>query len=329
MEATATTTSKVNSPWAPSRDLVKETPSVDTIQEQVKAIWSSKSNKTESPSQNLLEGIANDMAAVPFTVPEPKHDESSSQTPPVVNAPSRMSSRDVARAFQQVPNSTANPSSSTKVNSSLSSHQAPRQAAPHIMPPGIRAYPGYPSPMMSSPSPTLYPPGMATSPVPRPMVASSPHYPPPMWVAMPPPPNGPPGMMRTVASPYGPQLMPYPPPGAMPIYAPPPPGMQSNGPPQPNNVQHRPPGMPMMSPVPPQAQPAHHPMYATSPVMMPAMPHMPPPGTPYSGPVTQGRAPEQSRGAYNGMMQQSPSFGPQPGPPSTYAVPPNYVRTPW
>ncbi|EKM60853.1 uncharacterized protein PHACADRAFT_155971 [Phanerochaete carnosa HHB-10118-sp] len=116
VEVTATKTSKISSPWAPARDLTKEPSSSDAIQEQVKAIWSSKSNKTESPSQNLLDDLANDLAAVSFTAPETKLNEPSTQAPPIVNAPSRMSSQDVARAFQQVPNSSANQSSSAKAS---------------------------------------------------------------------------------------------------------------------------------------------------------------------------------------------------------------------
>lgn len=301
------------------------------MQEHVKAIWTSKSNKIATPSENLLEGIANDLAVVPFTVPEAKLEE-----PPAApaRAVSRMSSQDVARAFQQVPNSPAN-HAAAKVNGPSPNYPPPRQSAlpmaGSMMPPGVRAaYPSYPAPMMSSPSPTLgYPPAMTPSPVPRPMVASSPHYAPQaMWVAMPPP-NGPPGMMRQVASPYGPQFMPYPPGPPMPMYAPHPPGGAPTH--HPNGVHGRPPTV-MMSPVPPQAQPAPHPMYATSPVMMPAhaMPGMPPPGTPYAGSAPQGRGPApHQRGSYDpNMMQQSASYGSQP--PSAYPLPPNsYARTSW
>lgn len=246
---------------------------------------------------------------------------------------SRMSSQEVARAFQQVPNSPAN-SAKAIVSSPSQHHRQPAAPMPgSMLPPGARAvYPNYPPSMMSSPSPTLgYPPAMTPSPVPRPMVAS-PHYPPqPMWVPVPPP-NGHPGMMRPMASPYGAQLMPYPPAGAMPMYAPPPPGMQGT-PPHANGVHGRPPGV-MMSPHPPQAQ-AAHPMYMTSPVLVHAMPGMHqhhPPGQPYSGPAAQGRPPAPPRGSYDGapgMMQPPPPpFGSQP--PSAYPVPPNsYVRTAW
>ena len=327
-------TSSANSPWNQSREIGKESTPTDAIQDQVKALWSSKSNKTASPSENLLEGLTDDLAVVPFTIPEEKLEE-----PPAAPAPmvSRMSSQDVARAFQQVPTSSGN--ATAKVNGPSSSHQPPRQTALPMAntmpPPGVRAaYPNYPSPMMSSPSPTLgYPPAMTPSPVPRPMVASSPHYAQPMWVPVPPPPNGPPGMMRPMASPYGHQLMPYPPAGSIPMYMPPPP--TGGAPPHhPNGTHGRPPTV-MMSPVPPQAQAAPHHMYATSPVMMPAhaIPGMPPPGTPYSGPATQGRAPAPpQRGAYDsvqGMMQPSASFGSQAPAAYPYPLPNSYARTPW
>lgn len=124
--------------------------------------------------------------------------------------------------------------------------------------------------------------------------------------------------MRQMGSPYGHQLMPYPPAGAMPMYAPPPPNMQGASP------QNRPPGM-MMSPGSVQAQPAHHhPMYATSPVLMHAVPSMPPHNSGYGAPApqAQGRGP-QARGMYDGM----PGFaGPQP--PNGYA-PNSYARTQW
>ncbi|KIP11440.1 hypothetical protein PHLGIDRAFT_124843 [Phlebiopsis gigantea 11061_1 CR5-6] len=329
MEVVQVSTSSTTSPWAQVREIGKESTTTEAIPEHLRSLWTSKSNKTTTPSENLLEGLTDD---VPFTIRDAKLEE-----PPTVPVPamSRMSSQDVARAFQQVPNSPAN-AAAAKTNGSSTNSQPIRQPAGSMLPVGVRpVYSTYPPSMMSSPSPTLgYPPPMTPSPVPRPMVAASPYGPPPMWVAMPPPPNGPPGMMR---SPYGPQLMPYPPPGVMPMYPhhhhhphPPPPG----GPPpphhhHPNGMHGRPPPPPgMMSPVPPQAQA----MYATSPVMMPAhaIPGMLPPGTPYSGPGGRPLPPHQ-RGAYDGtpgMMQQSASFGSQPA--SAYPFPStSYPRTPW
>lgn len=332
MQVVQAPTSSTTSPWMQVREIGKEGTANEAIPEHLRSLWTSKSNKTATPSENLLEGLTDD---VPFTIPDAKLEE-----PPTAPVPamSRMSSQDVARAFQQVPNSPAN-AAAAKTNGTSTNSQPARQPAGSMLPAGVRpAYPTYPPSMMSSPSPTLgYPPPMTPSPVPRPMVAAPPYGPPPMWVAMPPPPNGPPGMMR---APYGPQLMPYPPPGVMPMFPhhhhhhphPPPPG----GPPpphhhHPNGMHGRPPPPPppvMMSPVPPQAQA----MYATSPVMMPAhaIPGMLPPGTPYSGPGGRPPPPHQ-RGAYEGapgMIQQSASFGSQPS--SAYPLPStSYPRTPW
>jgi hypothetical protein len=274
------------------------------------------------------------MVTVSFTAPEVKSNELSTALP-TTSGPTRMSSQDVARAFQQVPNSPANQAATAKANGLIANQPVlrpnPVPMPPPMIPAGIRAaYPSYPSPMMNSPSPPIlgYPPAMASSPVPRPMAvtASSPHYTPgPMWMAAPTPPNGPPGMMRPVTSPYGPQLMPYSTAGAVHMYPPLPPNMRGSASPHANSIHGRPPMLPMMSPVPPQAQAAHLPMYATSPVMVHAMPGMPPPGTSYSGSTTQGRGPGH---AVPNMIPQSPSFGPQH--PSAYPVQPSsYARTPW
>ena len=275
-------------------------------------MWTSTANKTDKPVSSL-ERIADDLAA-PFPVRDGKLSE------PTVRSsngshPSKMSLSDVTRSFQQVPTpsgASTNVDSARNVIKSPASPPTLRQptvtlaTAQPMLSMGMQPpYNGY-SPMLSSPSPNMmYPPAMTPSPIPRPMVpnAQSPQYATPMWVPMPPP-----GMqMRPMAGPYGPQLMPYP---ASSMYPPPPPNMQGTPPTQPNG--QRPPAM-MMSPVAAQAQ-----MYATSPVLMPAMAAMPGPGGAYPGGpgpagVGAGRGQPQ-RGGYDGgppMMQQQ-SFAPQP-----------------
>lgn len=134
-----------------------------------------------------------------------------------------------------------------------------------------------------SPGPPVMYPG--PSPVPRHMVAAHnggmPAYGQAVWMSTmagpAPPPSA--GMVR---SPYAPQLMPYPSPGAMPMYPGPVP-MQN--PQQQNGVQGRPPSM-MMSPV---MQPAMSPMYG-SPVLV----HTAPVGQGYPMPNQTNRPPMRS-----------------------------------
>lgn len=132
--------------------------------------------------------------------------------------------------------------------------------------------------------------------------------------------------MRPMPSPYGPQLMPYP---TAQMYAPPPMNMQGNAPAQANGAQGRPPGM-MMSPVAGQAQMA---MYATSPVLMPAMPAMQGmPGGGYPGAsAANGRGQQPQRGHYENVPGMMPpgSYAAQPPPAYSTAPPNSYVRSGW
>jgi hypothetical protein len=255
---------------------------------------------------------------------------------------SRMSiMNDITRTFQQVPTSSTStsqsassvPPSSQSSNGHGYSHisvTSPSQRQtqpPPSTPASMRApYGGYPSPMMGSPSPTLvYPSAMAPSPIPQPMMVNG-QYGQPMWVSMHHP-SGPPGMVRSMASPYGPQLVPYSPAGAM---YPPPPNMQGPGFPPSPSIQGRPANV-MLTPSGSQGQPGHHPMYATSPVMMHAMPA---PAQSYPG-SAQSRGPHPPpRGPYDphhvpGGMQPSPSFVPPQSPAYSHVQPNMFVRPPW
>ena len=248
-----------------------------------------------------------------------------------------MSLSDVTRSFQQVPTSSGSSSNVDAIRSTVTSSSSPPGARPPIPMASSQAtmisvgmqppYTGYPSPMLSSPSPSMmYAQAMTPSPIPRPMVANNNavQYPPaPMWVPMPPP-GMPASMMRPMASPYGPQLMPYPP--GTPIYTAPPPNMQGAPGSQPNGVPTRPPGM-VMSPVAAQAQ-ANMPMYASSPVLMPAVPAMP--GAGYHTPAGRGQPPP--RGAYDNrphMVQHPASFGHQPHSAYSTGAPNNFLRSGW
>ena len=220
------------------------------------------------PSVNSLEGIADDLTAVPFTIQDVKSEDGGTP-PPSGPGLLRMSSYDVTRAFQQVPTSSVKSPQRSAILpppvSSAPNGPVPRSAYSYT--PSLRpAYP-YPSPVLShSPSPTVvYPPQMAPSPAPRPMVLNGPPSPygQHMWVPMggTQPQNQ---LMRPMVPPYAPQYVPYPSPGAVPMYMP--------GTPQPpGGVPGRAPGVPMMSPM--MQPPA---LYSGSPVMMHS-PHVQPP----------------------------------------------------
>ena len=210
------------------------------------------------PSVNSLEGIADDLTNVPFSLQDVKSEDG--ETPPPT-APSRMSLSEVTRAFQQVP-------ANNRPGPPLSSSASTPPDRPHNFtgPPPTQQQnnrptygPTYSSPLMShSPAPgqVVYAQG---SPVPSRMVVNghaSPYmHPQPVWVPVhqgPAPPGQNPGsMMRHAPSPFPNQVMGYPPgPG---MYGGPPPMTNGPIPQQPNGVhpsQGRGRGnVPMMSPI--------------------------------------------------------------------------------
>ncbi|KAJ7462711.1 hypothetical protein B0H11DRAFT_2053948 [Mycena galericulata] len=185
--------------------------------EHLKAVWLQTSNKAGLHAVNSLEGIADDLTAIPFTLQDVKSEDGGTPPPTTSIASSRMSLHDVTRAFQQVPSS----SSSSSLRPPIS---PPSTSAPVARPPTY----SYPSP---SPG-VMYP--MAPSPVPARMAVNghAPLYSGPVWMA----PQNHSGMMRPMGSPY-PQMM-YPSPGGTPMYPPQPQPMQ-NTQPQPNGPRGR------------------------------------------------------------------------------------------
>ncbi|KDR84798.1 hypothetical protein GALMADRAFT_53483 [Galerina marginata CBS 339.88] len=261
---------------------IKDSPARAPDPEHLKAVWSQTSNKAGLHPVNSLEGIADDLTALPFTLQDVKSEDGETPPPSLPNAPSRMSIHEVTRAFQTVPTSSSAPNQPPlrATFSPPSTHAPvarPTTAATYAYSPAPQnnmrpAYVPYPSPMMShSPAPVMYGHPMAASPVPSRMQLNghTPLYSQPMWMTMPgPSPQTHGGMIRPVASPYPPQMMPYPSPG----YAPqPPPNMMAAVTSQGQNPG-RGRGIPVMSPV---MSHAHaHPgsaMYASSPVMMQAV----------------------------------------------------------
>jgi serine/arginine repetitive matrix protein 2 len=231
---------------------------------------------------NSLEGIADDLTALPFTLQDVKSEDGETPPPSVSSAPSRMSLHDVTRAFQQVPASSS-PSPSTHRGPPLSqtSVAAPLVQRPptygYTLPPplnhGMRPnFVPYSSSMVTaSPnSPIVYPHTLPTSPVPSRMQINghTPLYSQSLWMPL----AGPPAqnhgrMMRPLASQYSTPLVPYPPSSTPTLYAPPLPStvqnsLQQNG----SQTRGR---MPAMSPV--MSHTGAHPnmqMYAASPVLM-------------------------------------------------------------
>jgi len=248
---------------------VKESPVRIPDPEHLKAVWSQTSNKAGLHAVNSLEGIADDLTAIPFTIQEVKSEDGETPPPSVPAPPSRMSLHDVTRAFQQVP------------ASSSSSSSTPHRTPPTVTPPATRpsnyayanpirpAYP-YPSPMMSHslPSNAMYSHTMPASPIPGRMAINghAPMYTQPMWVPLAgPAPQNHGNMMRPMASPYPAQLIPYPSSGTPGLYgSQPPQNMHGSPQQQPGGQINRDRPMSMMSPAMSHAGPA---MYG-SPVLM-------------------------------------------------------------
>ncbi|KAH9890956.1 hypothetical protein C8Q73DRAFT_734645 [Cubamyces lactineus] len=323
------------SPWkSPKPFSTKESPARAPDPEHLKAVWSQTADKAQIQPVNSLKGIADDLTGVPFTLQDVKSDDGETPPPSSSGPWSRMSSYEVTRAFQQVPSPSSSssqrpapiaPSSSSSTNGSAPRHPGFAISPPPMGQPAFRpAYPPYPPMASHSPSPTImygHP-----SPVPRHMVmnGNSPAYSQAVWV-----PNmpgaAPPPSSTMVRSPYPAHVMPYPPGGAVPMYAAPMP--MQNQPPQ-NGAQGRPPSMAMMSPAMP---PAMSPMYAGSPVLVPAAPVMTPgQGYPLQSPASRAPGPmrpyEQS--SMNGThMHPSPMR--QPPQNGYHPVPSNYARLPW
>lgn len=333
-----------STPWTKSPlsfSSAKESPARAPDPEHLKAVWSQPSDKAPAHAVNSLEGIADDLTALPFTLQDVKSEDG--ETPPptsAANVPSKMSLHDVTRAFQQVPTSS---NTATRSNSTLPSSSATGPISRPsnytygpVHPPSMGIRPPYPySPMMAhSPSPTLvYPPA---SPVPRvPVNGHSPMFGggQPIWVPLQQSQSHS-GAVRQVASPYPTQLMAYPSPNGVPSMYGPPPMPHGGQSPQVNGAaQPRPRNMPVMSPVLHPATPSHgnHSMYAGSPVMMHALPMMTHGPQPYMA-VAAGRG----QGRPDGMpgmspMQQQSHPAPQPSHATVYspAQPLPYGRPSW
>ncbi|KAI0067833.1 BCAS2-domain-containing protein [Artomyces pyxidatus] len=312
---------------------VKDSPARPPDPEHLKMLWSQTSPKAEMTGVNSLEGIADDLTAVPFTLQEVKSEDGETPPPTVASAsgPSRMSLHEVTRAFQQVPSppagsSTAKPATQPSPLSHTQPMRHPGYPHPPVHPPNMRpAYPGYPSPMMShSPTPMMYPHPMAPSPV------NGPPSPYPMWLV---PAGQNPAVMRPVPSPYPPQYLTYSSPGVPPaMYGASPPVMmqtpqqqqQQQQPNPANGPQNRGRTPSVMSPVLQHARPQM--AYPSSPGLM----HPPPVMAPYPQGMPVGRG--DARSPYAMPMSLHPQGsnhapsqhnGYVPGPT------PSYVRQQW
>ncbi|KAF9459459.1 hypothetical protein BDZ94DRAFT_1381882 [Collybia nuda] len=327
----------IAAPWARSSLNIpmKESPARGPDPEHLKAVWSQTSNRAGLHTTNSLEGIADDLTALPFTLQDVKSEDGETPPPTAPSAPSRMSAHDVTRAFQTVPASS--PSTST----SYPSHRTPPIAAPPATRPSnytygishppntIRpTYAAYPSPIMGhSPSPgIMYSHPLTTSPVPSRMQVNG-HtslYSQPMWMSMGgAAPQNQASMMRPMTSPYPAQIMPYPHPGT-PMYTTQPlPNMQS--PLQQNEAQlNRTRSVSMMSPAIPHAQMYGSPVLMHTPVMQVPQNHG------YM-PVSAGRGQARTENGQISAQQLPQQSNHHPPSHSTYNPVPSssFVRSTW
>lgn len=321
--------------WA--RAPAKDSPARAPDPEHLKAVWSQPSSKIGIHSVNSLEGIADDLTALPFTLQDVKSEDGETPPPSLPNGPSRMSLHDVRRAFQQVPTSSTTaqtPSRDRATISPPSTHApvarptpaAPTAPATYSYSPAPQnnmrpAYGPYPSPMMThSPAPMMY---GHPSPVPSRMPLSGhaqPIYGQSMWMPMPGPPPQPHGnVMRPVASPYPAQMVSYPTPGYVPQHPHPSNMMPPQAPPAQNGVRGR--GMAMMSPV---LSHAHAHPYSGSPVMM----HPSAQGHGYM-PIPAGRGQPRAENGHMPPAHQHPSHNHPPAHPSFAPSPASPFARPW
>jgi len=290
---------------------VKESPARAPDPELLKAVWSQTSDKAGLHTVNSLEGIADDLTSLPFTLQDVKSEGGETPPPAPGTSSSRMSLHDVTRAFQQVPSSSTSTPNKPPISppSTIAPVARPSPSNyPYPMPPNNMrpTYGAYPSPMMShSPSPTMVYPQMVSSPVPTRIQGNghTPMYnPAAMWVPVQHHTQNANNMMRPMGPPYAPQLMAYPSNGAPAMYAA---AMPANmpGTPQSQSIQaNRNRNMPVMSPI---LQHAGAHMYPPSPAMM----HMQ--MTPTSGymPLPAGRGQPRPE---NGQVGMQPSASTHP-----------------
>lgn len=285
---------------------------------------------------NSLEGIADDLTALPFTIQEVKSEDGETPPPTSAAVASKISLHDVTRAFQQVP-TPSNVSSHRPPPLSPTAVNGPVTRPPTFYPTPVQApsaairphFATFSSPMLAhSPSPTVLYPPTAPSPIPRvPMNGHPQLYNQPMWVPMQPPQNN--RTVRPVHSPYPTQMVAYPAPTPVhPVYAS---SMSPQSVPPSGSAPPRPRGMPMLSPVMHPAAPANVPMYNGSPVLM-HPPAMIAPGhrPPYmnSGPPERGQGRSEGMSAVNAPHMQQPSHSQNHVPPQPMYTHP-YSRPSW
>lgn len=246
----------------------KDTSSRGPDPEHLKAVWSQTSDKELARNTvNSLEGIADDLQALPFILQDVKSEDGSTPPPSSSSSvPSRMSLSDVTKAFQQVPASSSSSSHRPTISPPSTTAPVARPTPfPYGMPMPIAgqnmrpAYPGYSSPMMThSPAPMMYPHPMSGSPVPGRMpLNGQTMYSAPLWV--PGPGQSPGGMMRPMGYPA---MVPYPAGQYPPTMSPVTPHAQA----QMNSRNRTMSSMSTMSPVMSHAHAV--PMYGGSPVMV-------------------------------------------------------------
>ncbi|KAF8559321.1 hypothetical protein OG21DRAFT_724019 [Imleria badia] len=251
----------------------KDSPARAPDPEHLKAVWSQTADKEQVSAVNSLEGIADDLTALPFTLQDVKSEDGETPPPTSAAVASKISLHDVTRAFQQVPTPSNVPShrpppvSPPAANGPVTRPQTfnyptPLQAPGAAMRPHFAAFS---SPMLAhSPSPTVLYPPTAPSPIPRvPMNGHPQLYNQGMWVPMQTSQNN--GAIRPVPSPYPTQMVAYPAPTPVhPVYTS---GLSPQSVPSvAGSAQQRPRGMPMLILMHPPAMipSGHRPPYMNS-----------------------------------------------------------------
>ncbi|KAH7883818.1 hypothetical protein F5I97DRAFT_1785768, partial [Phlebopus sp. FC_14] len=268
-----------STPWtkSPLSFPTKDSPARGPDPEHLKAVWSQAADKELLPAVNSLEGIADDLTALPFTIQDVKSEDGETPPPTSSVAPSRISLHDVTRAFQRVPsssNTASLPPLSPGAGSGPISRPSNFNYVPPLQTPGVpirQHYAAFPSPMLAhSPSPTLLYPPAAPSP---PRVLTSSHSQSMNhqgWMPVQTSQNHS-GAARHLASPYPAQIMAYPPPNGVAVYSVPSShqnlSTSTNG-----ATQPRPRAVPLMSPIMHPPASANLPLYSGSPILMAAPP---------------------------------------------------------
>ncbi|EGN91936.1 hypothetical protein SERLA73DRAFT_80019 [Serpula lacrymans var. lacrymans S7.3] len=184
--------------------------------EHLKAVWSQRSDNVQRSIGNSLEGIGDDLTALPFTLQDVRSEDDGTPPPSGSLIPSKVSLYNVTRAFQQrpPPSDVIDPRSTeiplSPINkapvrpSAAMSYPHPLPLSPNVHPSGVTYYP----PLVAHAPSMAYAP--TASPPRMPINGLSP-FNQPVWMPLPTPPSQHHhhGLVRPVPSPYSAHLITY------------------------------------------------------------------------------------------------------------------------